>query len=223
MRAYMAEERPDCNREIRPSFRPLGMSRLTDACVAATRPRRYETSPQQRPSMSKSPDELFDFLHKLGIEVTTRTHAPLFTVADSQQLRGQIPGAHTKNLFLKDKKDNYFLLTVEEDASVDLKSVHQLIGAASRVSFGKPEALSELLGVQPGAVTVFGAINDSAGRVRVVIDAALAAEPLINAHPLVNTATTTIASKDLLAFVKATGHDPLVLNLSAATPHAGAN
>jgi Ala-tRNA(Pro) deacylase len=173
--------------------------------------------------MPKSPDELFDFLQKLGIEVTTRTHAPLFTVADSQQLRGQILGAHTKNLFLKDKKDNYFLLTVEEDASVDLKSVHQLIGAASRVSFGKPEALSELLGVQPGAVTVFGAINDSAGRVRIVIDAALAAEPLINAHPLVNTATTTIASKDLLAFVKATGHDPLVLNLSGATPHAGAN
>ena len=87
--------------------------------------------------MPKSPDELFDFLQKLGIEVTTRTHAPLFTVADSQQLRGEIPGAHTKNLFLKDKKDNYFLLTVEEEASVDLKSVHQLIGAASRVSFGK--------------------------------------------------------------------------------------
>ena len=101
--------------------------------------------------------------------------------------------------------------------------MHQLIGAASRVSFGKPEALEALLGVQPGAVTVFGAINDTEGRVRVVIDAALAAEPLVNAHPLVNTATTTIAAKDLLAFVKATGHDALVLNLTSATPHAGAN
>jgi len=171
--------------------------------------------------MPKSPEQLFDFLQALGIEVTTRTHQPLFTVADSQHLRGEIPGAHTKNLFLKDKKDNYFLLTVEEEATVDLKSVHQLIGAASRVSFGRPEALSELLGVGPGAVTVFGAINDVEGRVCIVIDAALAAEPLINAHPLVNTATTTIASKDLLAFVKATGHDPLVLNLSGATPHAG--
>ena len=91
--------------------------------------------------MPKSPEQLFDFLQALGIEVTTRTHQPLFTVADSQHLRGEIPGAHTKNLFLKDKKDNYFLLTVEEEATVDLKSVHQLIGAASRVSFGRPEAL----------------------------------------------------------------------------------
>ena len=113
--------------------------------------------------MPKSPEQLFDFLQTLGIEVTTRTHQPLFTVADSQHLRGEIPGAHTKNLFLKDKKDNYFLLTVEEEATVDLKSVHQLIGAASRVSFGRPEALSELLGVEPGAVTVFGAINDMRG------------------------------------------------------------
>ena len=91
--------------------------------------------------MPKSPEELFAFLQGLGIEVTTRTHEPLFTVTDSQRLRGEIPGAHTKNLFLKDKKDNYFLLTVEEEATVDLKSVHQVIGAASRVSFGKPEAL----------------------------------------------------------------------------------
>jgi Ala-tRNA(Pro) deacylase len=164
--------------------------------------------------MPKSPEELLAFLDQLGIKVTTMTHEPLFTVADSQQLRGEIPGAHTKNLFLKDKKDNYFLLTVEEEASVDLKSVHQLIGAASRVSFGRPEALMELLGVAPGAVTVFGAINDTAGRVKVVIDAALAAEPLINAHPLVNTATTTISADDLMAFVRATGHDPLVLNLT---------
>jgi Ala-tRNA(Pro) deacylase len=173
--------------------------------------------------MPKSPEQLFDFLRALGIEVRTRTHEPLFTVADSQRLRGEIPGAHTKNLFLKDKKDNYFLLTVEEDATVDLKTVHQVIGAASRVSFGKPQALEALLGVQPGAVTVFGAINDIEARVRVVIDVVLAAEPLINAHPLVNTATTTIASKDLLAFVKATGHDPLVLNLTGATPHAETN
>lgn len=171
--------------------------------------------------MPKSPDELFAFLDGLGIHTVTRTHDPLFTVEDSQKLRGEIAGAHTKNLFLKDKKDNYFLLTVEEEAVVDLKTVHQTIGAASRVSFGKPEALMELLGVIPGAVTVFGAINDTAGRVRIVIDAALAAEPLINAHPLVNTATTTISSVDLIAFVKATGHEPHILNVSSASPHGG--
>ena len=97
--------------------------------------------------MPKSPEELFAFLHGLGIDVVTKTHEPLFTVADSQRLRGEISGAHTKNLFLKDKKDNYFLLTVDEEAVVDLKSIHQAIGAAGRVSFGKPEALLQLLGV----------------------------------------------------------------------------
>ena len=171
--------------------------------------------------MAKTTEELFGFLDGLGIRATTRTHDPLFTVADSQHLRGEIPGAHTKNLFVKDKKDNYFLLTVEEDAEVDLKSVHHVIGAASRVSFGKPDALLELLGVAPGAVTLFGAINDADGRVKIVIDAGLAAEPLINAHPLVNTATTTISSADMMSFLEATGHRPSILNIAAATPHGG--
>jgi len=169
--------------------------------------------------MPKSPEELFAFLDGLGIHVATKTHEPLFTVADSRRLRGEIPGAHTKNLFVKDRKDTYFLLTVDEDASVDLKSVHQLIDASGRVSFGKPEAMMELLGVMPGAVTVFGAINDTQGRVKIVVDAALAAQPLINVHPLVNTATTTIASVDLIAFIKATGHEPLILKLGASSPH----
>lgn len=171
--------------------------------------------------MPKTPEELFAFLDGLGVRVATKAHEPLFTVEDSQQLRGEIPGVHTKNLFIKDKKDNYFLLTVEEEAVVDLKTVHHTIGAASRISFGKPEALMEMLGVVPGAVTVFGAINDEKGRVKVIIDAALAAEPLINAHPLVNTATTTIASADLIAFIKATGHEPMILNLVAGSPHGG--
>ena len=103
------------------------------------------------------------------------THPPLFTVADSQALRGEIAGGHTKNLFLKDKKDQFFLVTVEENATVDLKQIHHLIGAASRVSFGKPEALMELLGVAPGAVTAFGVINDTDGRVKLVLDEALMA------------------------------------------------
>jgi hypothetical protein len=84
----------------------------------------------------------------------------VFTVAESVSLRDEIPGGHTKNLFVKDKKDQFFLLTVEENASVDLKTVHTLIGAASKVSFGKPEKLMEYLGVIPGSVTAFGAIND---------------------------------------------------------------
>ncbi len=157
-------------------------------------------------AMPKTPDELFEFLRGLGIETATVTHPPLFTVADSQGLRGVIAGAHTKNLFLKDKKDNFFLLTVEENASVDLKTIHGRIGAASRVSFGSPAALLELLGVTPGAVSAFGLINDGEGRVRFFLDETLARAELVNCHPLSNEATTTIRSDDLIRFAEATGH-----------------
>ncbi|TIU33184.1 MAG: prolyl-tRNA synthetase associated domain-containing protein [Mesorhizobium sp.] len=164
--------------------------------------------------MPKTEAELYAFLAELGISVSTVRHPPLFTVADSQALRGEIPGGHTKNLFLKDKKDNFFLVTVGEDAEVDLKQIHHLIGAAGRVSFGKPEMLMELLGVIPGAVTVFGLINDTAGRVKVVLDQELMNHDVINGHPLTNEATTTIAAADLVRFVEATGHDPVILKVS---------
>lgn len=165
--------------------------------------------------MPKSPAELHAYLDGLGISVTTVTHPPLFTVADSQALRGEIPGGHTKNLFLKDKKDNYFLVTVGEEAQVDLKQIHRIIDAASRVSFGKPEALMDRLGVIPGAVTAFGLINDDQGLVTFVIDAALLEHDVINAHPLTNEATTSIRADDLLAFARATGHEPHVLKVSS--------
>lgn len=164
--------------------------------------------------MPRTPDELFAYLEGLGVEVTTVSHPPLFTVADSQAFRGEIPGGHTKNLFLKDKKDNYFLVTVEEDAQVDLKQIHHVIGAASRVSFGKPEVLMALLGVAPGSVTAFGLINDEKGVVSFVIDRALTEHETINAHPLTNEATTSIKIGDLLAFVRATGHEPAILKVS---------
>jgi len=169
----------------------------------------------KRRPMPKTEAELFAFLADLGITVSTRRHPPLYTVADSQALRGEIPGGHTKNLFLKDKKDNFFLVSVGEEAVVDLKQIHQLIGAASRVSFGKPEMLMELLGVTPGAVTVFGLINDNERRVKVVLDQELMGHDVINAHPLTNQATTSIAAADLVKFVKATGHDAVILKVSA--------
>ncbi|RWL98384.1 MAG: prolyl-tRNA synthetase associated domain-containing protein [Mesorhizobium sp.] len=165
--------------------------------------------------MPKTEAELYAFLADLGISVSTVRHPPLFTVADSQALRGEIPGGHTKNLFLKDKKDNFFLVTVGEDAEVDLKQIHHLIGASGRVSFGKPEMLMELLGVIPGAVTVFGLINDTGGQVKVVLDQELMSHEVINGHPLTNEATTTIAAADLVRFVEATGHDAVILKVSA--------
>ncbi len=165
--------------------------------------------------MALTPAQLFDYLAKLDIKVTTVRHAPLMTVADSKALRGELAGGHTKNLFLKDRKDQYFLLTLDEDAVVDLKTIHHLIGAASKVSFGKPEALLELLGVAPGAVTVFGAVNDTDRKVSVFLDEDLMANDIINGHPLVNDATTSIRADDLVKFLIATQHAPRILKLTA--------
>ncbi|MGX5667193.1 prolyl-tRNA synthetase associated domain-containing protein [Rhizobium daejeonense] len=163
----------------------------------------------------KTADDLFRFLDELKIEHKTARHEPVFTVAESVSLRDEIPGGHTKNLFVKDKKDRFFLLTVEENAVVDLKTVHTLIGAASKVSFGKPEKLMEYLGVIPGSVTVFGAINDTGHNVTFVLDADLMEHDIINGHPLSNDATTSIGRDDLIRFLEATGHTPLVLKVTA--------
>jgi Ala-tRNA(Pro) deacylase len=163
--------------------------------------------------MPNSPEELLDYLSSLSIASETVDHPPLFTVEDSRALRGDIPGAHTKNLFVKDKKGRLFLLVVGEEAVVDLKRVHEKIGAQGRVSFGSAELLEEVWGVLPGAVTPFGAINDTGRRVQVVMDAAMMRRERLNFHPLVNTKTTGLASADLVKFLRATGHEPLIVAL----------
>jgi Ala-tRNA(Pro) deacylase len=164
--------------------------------------------------MPATRDDLMAMLARLGIATVTVEHLPLFTVEEAQALRGEVPGAHTKNLFLKDKKDALFLVVGPEEGAIDLKHLHRKIGASSRLSFGNPELLMEALGVTPGAVTAFAPINDTGGRVTVVLDQALTAADRVNCHPLVNTATTTIATADLLAFLRATGHEPLVVPIS---------
>jgi Ala-tRNA(Pro) deacylase len=164
--------------------------------------------------MAMSRDELLDYLSGLGIETKTHDHPALFTVSQSESLRGEIPGGHTKNLFLKDKKGKYFLLTVGEHAVIDLKTIHTRIGASGRVSFGNAEKLGELLGVIPGAVTIFGLVNDRDGHVTAFLDADLMEHDEINAHPLTNEATTTIARADLVRFIEATGHTATILKLS---------
>ncbi|MCY0149012.1 prolyl-tRNA synthetase associated domain-containing protein [Hoeflea sp. G2-23] len=164
--------------------------------------------------MPKTPKDLFDCLDALGIAHSTVEHPPVFTVAESQGLRDQIAGGHTKNLFLKDKKGTYFLVTMEENAVVNLKSIHTLIGASGRVSFGKPEALMEKLGVAPGSVSIFCALNDDAHDVTIVIDAPLLEHDIINAHPLSNDATTSINREELMRFLAHTGHEPMILKVS---------
>ncbi|MBB3316403.1 Ala-tRNA(Pro) deacylase [Rhizobium sp. BK181] len=190
-----------CKRRSRTVIRHLIALRPTDFTMTDVTP--------------KTRNDLFAFLDGLEIKHSTKDHAPVFTVAESVALRDEIPGGHTKNLFVKDKKDQFFLLTVEENAAVDLKTVHTLIGASSKVSFGKPEKLMEYLGVVPGAVTAFGAINDTGGHVTFVLDADLMKDEIINCHPLSNDATTSIASSDLIRFMEATGHKPLVLKVTS--------
>lgn len=170
--------------------------------------------------MPATPDQLFAFLDDLGIAHPTVTHPPLFTVEQSQSLRGQIPGGHTKNLFLRDKKQSVYLVTALEDAEIDLKGLHRVLGASGRFSFGSSDLLLELLGVTPGSVTPFGVINDTAGRVTVVLDAALMEHAIINAHPLTNTMTTSIAREDLVKFLEATGHTPRIERVSSLAPTA---
>jgi Ala-tRNA(Pro) deacylase len=166
--------------------------------------------------MAATPQDLFAFLDSLGIVYRTVTHPALFTVAESQKLRGTIPGAHTKNLLLRDKHDTVVLVAALEEAIIDLKGLHRQLGAG-RFSFASAAMMRALIGVEPGAVTPFAAINDKAGRVSVVLDAAMMAEPILNYHPLVNTMTTALASQDLVKFLEATGHDPRIVAMADAS------
>ena len=160
--------------------------------------------------MAAAPDELFAYLDRLSIAHKTVSHPPLFTVDESRALRGQIPGGHTKNLFLRDKKGAAYLVVALEDAAIALKSLHRRLGASGRFSFGSAALLGELLGVEPGSVTPFAVMNDTAGRVTVVLDAAMMAHDVLNFHPLRNTATTTISRDGLVKFLEATGHRPRI-------------
>lgn len=159
--------------------------------------------------------ELYARLDSLAIAHRTVHHDPVFTVEEAQAVRETVSGAHTKNLFVKDKKGKLFLLVLEETAEVDLKRVHTVIGAQGRVSFAKADLLLRHLGVTPGSVTALAAMNDDEQAVTIVIDEALLTHETVNAHPLANDATTSLASADLLRFLDACGHRPAILKLSS--------
>jgi len=153
-------------------------------------------------------------LTKLGITVEIHRHPPLHTVAESQALRGTLPGSHIKNLFLRDKKRRKWLVTVPEDAAVDLKALRHMLGASGNLSFGDPELLAASLGVAPGSVTPFAVLNDPAGDVTMVLARKVLASEPVNAHPLHNAATAAIAAADLLRFLEACGHPPLLIDIT---------
>lgn len=163
--------------------------------------------------MPATREMLFKYLESLGISTATVNHPAVFTVEEARALRGAIPGLHIKNLFLKDKKDAFWLVVCEEDTAVDLKALPARIGSA-RLSFGRPELLREVLGIEPGSVTPFSLINDKEHRVNVILDARIVASEAVNCHPLENTATTTISSADLLTFMESTGHAPQIVEFA---------
>jgi Ala-tRNA(Pro) deacylase len=160
-----------------------------------------------------TPNDLLAYLSSHGIEADTVAHAPVFTVTQSRTIKVGVPGAHSKNLFLKDKKGRLFLLSAKDETAIDLKRLHAAIGASGRLSFGSADLLRETLGVEPGSVTPFAAINDTEGRVTIVLDAELMRHARVNFHPLVNAMTTGVSREDLVRFLRATGHEPVILAL----------
>ena len=158
---------------------------------------------------------LFQRLDRLGIDAPTVPYPAHKTVEEGKQLRGLMTGKFTKNLLLKDKKDRLFLLSIDEDRALDLKTLHTRIGANGRLGFASAERMVELLGVPPGALTPFGLINDHAGLVTAVVDASLMNAEQLNFHPLVNDKSTGISPMQLLVFIESCGRKPEVIDLDA--------
>lgn len=165
-----------------------------------------------------TPEDLFRRLDALGIPYRTHRHEAVFTVEEAKALRGALPGAHCKSLFLRDKKGAAYLVVCLEDRPLDMKALAGVIGSA-RLSFGSAERLRARLGVEPGSVTPFAALNEdsSADKIMIVLDSEMMAADLVNYHPLVNTATTALAPDGLLRFLASTGHAARVVDLAPAT------
>jgi Ala-tRNA(Pro) deacylase len=153
------------------------------------------------------PQQLFARLDQWGIAHRTVEHPPVFTVEEAKALRGNLPGHHIKNLFLRNKKEEMWLVVALEDRAIDLKRLGDVLGAG-RLSFGSADRLKRYLGVEPGSVTPLSLVNDEARAVRLVLDRGVADGGPVNVHPLVNTMTTALAPADLLRFFEATGHTP---------------
>jgi len=164
--------------------------------------------------MSATPADLYAFLDQIGVAHHTTRHRPVFTVEDGADLKAAMPGGHSKNLFLKDKKGALYLLCALAETRIDLNAVSKLIGAA-RFSFGSAELLGERLGVTPGSVTIYALINDPEQRVRLLLDQALLEHDPVNFHPLSNDATTAVSPDGLLRFLDALGRAPVRLAFDA--------
>ena len=167
-------------------------------------------------STMKSRADLFAFLDAHGVAHSTLDHPPVFRVEEGLEIKATLPGGHTKNLFLKDARGQLWLISALGETAIDLKRLHTVIGSA-RLSFGSADLMLETLGVTPGSVTAFGLINDTAHRVRFVLDAALAKADPVNFHPLANDATTAVSQEGLRRFLAALGVEPMIVDFAAMT------
>jgi Ala-tRNA(Pro) deacylase len=158
-------------------------------------------------------DRLLTWMADNGLTQTTHDHAAVFRVEEGLELKAAMPGAHTKNLFLKDKKGRLWLISARQDTVVDLKRAPKTIGS-DRLSFGNEGLLYETLGLTPGSVTAFGLINDADQRVTFVLDKALWDAEVVNFHPLTNTATTAMGQDDFRKFLTLLGREPIVVDFS---------
>lgn len=164
-----------------------------------------------------SKEDLFSLFDEIGIKATTFEHRPVFTVEEGLDIKEKIKGGHTKNLFLKDKNGDFYLICALADSQIKLNQVHKAIGAA-RLSFGSEDMMWDLLGVRPGSVTLFSLINDKAKKISLIVDNALLGFDIVNFHPLLNDATTSISQSDMRRFIKNWGGRILVLDFSDELP-----
>lgn len=164
------------------------------------------------PSPAAREVALYERFRQLQIPWRTHEHRPVFTVEESSDVVHALPGCHTKNLFLKDKKGGLWLVVVRADLRVDLNALAKQLGAP-RFSFGSAELLIATLGIEPGSVTPFALINDADHKVRPVLDQAMLKCDPVNYHPLRNDRTTAIAPDDLVRFITTCGHDPIIASI----------
>ncbi len=156
---------------------------------------------------------LYARLDELGIAHHTEEHPAVFTVEEGADVKARLPGGHSKNLFLKDKAGDYVLVSALGSTVIKLNQLHKRIGT-KRLSFGKPDALLDLLGVVPGSVTVFSVLNDTDAKVRLILDKALFDHDAVWFHPMRNTASTRIAPQDLIRFADSAGHPATIIDFS---------
>lgn len=161
----------------------------------------------------KTKQDLLDIFNNLAIKTETYEHEPLFTVEQALAVASHIPGAWCKNLFLKDSKNNVYLISAVHDTKIELKKLSKSI-KAPELRFGSAESLKQNLNVEPGSVTPFGLINDRDHKVMVLLDSKLFEHEFISFHPLENTATTVIKPADLITFIKYCGNSLQIIDFS---------